>query len=69
MTEAQTTVRLKKSTVKRIQRLGDLSDSWDTLLNAMADYIEEHEDDWWEEDEEDEETEPEEPGNEEGVAS
>lgn len=49
-----TTLRVKKSTAERLQKLGDLSDTYDTLLNAMADYIEDHENDWWEEEEIDE---------------
>lgn len=67
MKEAQTTVRVNKSTVKRIQKLGDLSDSWDSLLNAMADYIEDHQEDWWEEEEEVDESQD--PDDELGVAA
>lgn len=42
-------VRLKRSTAKRVQKLGDLSDTWDSLLNALADFAEAQQDQWWEE--------------------
>lgn len=47
-----TTIRLKKATKRRVERLGDLGDTWDTLLNDMAEYIEAHLEDWFDEEEE-----------------
>lgn len=47
-----TTVRLNGSTKRRVERLGDAGDTWDSLLNDMCDFIEDREDEWWEEEEE-----------------
>lgn len=50
-----TTIRLQKSTKRRVEKLGDLGDTWDTLLNDMAEFIEDHEEEWFSDDDEEEE--------------
>jgi hypothetical protein len=52
MTDEYTTIRLWKSTKKRVEKLGDFGQSWDDLLIDMADFIEDHEDEWFSEEEE-----------------
>jgi hypothetical protein len=47
-----TTIRLEKSTKRRVEKLGDLGDTWDTLLNDMAEFIEDHEEEWFTDEEE-----------------
>ena len=47
----ETTVRLSKTTKKRVEKLGDFGQSWDDLLNDMADFIEENEEEWFSEEE------------------
>jgi hypothetical protein len=47
----ETTVRLSKKTKKRVEKLGDFGQSWDDLLNDMADFIEENEEEWFSEEE------------------
>lgn len=50
-TKTDTTIRLKKTTKRRVEMLGDLSDTWDSLLNDMAEFIENRQEEWWEEEE------------------
>jgi hypothetical protein len=50
-----TTIRLSKKTKKRVEKLGDFGQSWDDLLNDMADFIEDREEEWVEEEEQEEE--------------
>ena len=49
---ADTTIRLTQSTAKRLKALGHFGESWDDLLNRLADCYEECEE---EEDEDEEE--------------
>jgi hypothetical protein len=60
MLRDDTTIRISKSTKKRFGKLGNLSESWNELLEKVADFLENNEE--WEdfEDEEDEEDEEEE---------
>ena len=51
MVEEDTTVRINRKTKKRVERLGAMGQSWDELLNDMVDFIEENEDEWFEEEE------------------
>ena len=46
-----TTVRLSQRTKKRVERLGVFGQSWDDVLNDMVDFIEEREEEWFEEEE------------------
>jgi len=50
-----TTIMISRKTKKRLEKLGDFNTSWDELLIDMADFIEEHEDEWFTEEEEEEE--------------
>lgn len=52
MEKEDTTIKVSKQTVKRLQKLGSFGDSWNDLLNEMAEFIEDHEDEWFEEEEE-----------------
>ena len=45
------TIRLSATTRKRVERLGDFGQSWDDLLNDIVDFIEDHEEEWFEEEE------------------
>lgn len=51
-TKGSSSIRLKNTTKRRVELLGDLGDTWDSLLNDMAEYIEAHLDDWFEDEEE-----------------
>lgn len=51
MSEEDTTVRISRKTKKRVERLGVMGQSWDELLNDMVDFIEENEEEWFEEEE------------------
>jgi hypothetical protein len=45
------TIRLSARTRKRVERLGDFGQSWGDLLNDIVDFIEDHEEEWFEEEE------------------
>jgi hypothetical protein len=45
------TIRLSSRTRKRVERLGAFGQSWDDLLNDIVDFIEDHEQEWFEEEE------------------
>ena len=51
MVEEDTTVRINRKTKKRVERLGVMGQSWDELLNEMAQFIEDNEEEWFEEEE------------------
>ena len=46
-----TTIRISQRTKKRVERLGTFGQSWDDVLNDMVDFIEENEEEWFEEEE------------------
>jgi hypothetical protein len=50
-TKNSSSIRIKNTTKRRVEKLGDLGDTWDTLLNDMASYIEDNLEDWFEEEE------------------
>ena len=71
-------IRVSKETKKRLSKLGNTAETFDELLNAMASFIEQNENDWWEEEpesegpeseEEEPESEEEDPKEPEGIAS
>ena len=43
------TIRINGKTRVRVERLGSFGQSWDDLLNDMVDFIEQHEEEWFEE--------------------
>jgi len=46
------TIRISNRTKKRVEKLGTFGQSWDDLLNDMAEFIEENEEAWLEGEEE-----------------
>lgn len=51
----ETTVRLSKKTKRRVEKFGAFGQSWDDLLNDMCNFIQDHEEEWFEDEEEEEE--------------
>jgi hypothetical protein len=47
--EGSLTIRISNTTKKRVQKIGAFGQSWDELLNEMVDFIEDHEEEWYEE--------------------
>jgi hypothetical protein len=51
MVENDTTVRISRKTKIRVEKLGSFGQSWDDLLNDMCEFIEENEEEWFEDEE------------------
>jgi hypothetical protein len=45
-------IKINDRTRKKLESLGEFGQSWNELLNEMADFVLEHEDEWWGNDEE-----------------
>jgi hypothetical protein len=54
-----TSIRIEKKIAKRVKKFGLFGQSWDDLLNDVADFIEEHMDDWVNREDDDEDDEEE----------
>jgi hypothetical protein len=47
-------IKISNITRRKLEKLGVFGQSWNVLLNDMADFIMDHEDEWFSEEEEEE---------------